>query len=135
MLVFASVRELSAPQCLAGAPRPLLGQLIAGRALVAAIGSIWLTPSTKLIAPDLGQLQYARDPTLEGVSAYYRPWSLDAPCADNDGGGVSLPTWCDEFGGGRYGLKQTMWPKPTESGLCDQVVVVVVVGGGGDRWW
>ena len=38
MLVFASVRELSSPRKVDGAPRPLLGQLIAGRALVAAVG-------------------------------------------------------------------------------------------------
>ena len=88
-------------------------------ALAAAVGSVWLQRSSKSIVADLGSLQFTpMELGLQGVEAWFRPWSWDAACTAQSSA-ERLRSWCFTNGTGRYGLRHTMLPDPQPSGQCD----------------
>jgi potassium/chloride transporter 9 len=95
-------------------------------ALVVAIGSVWFSPTSKLIVDSLADLQYVPDDlaaNLTNVTISYRPWAWERDCPE-DLPGSDHTSWCNlglDKGGGNftYGLKTTMFYHPAPSGQCD----------------
>ena len=92
-------------------------------ALVVSISSVWFSHEDIRIIHNLSAQQYTPDDLtqFEGLSAYYRPWALRAPCPADPPG---VHSWChlgSKLGGGNghYGLLETLQYSPAPSGMCD----------------
>lgn len=100
-------------------------------ALIVAIGSVWLSGSSHVVAANLSSLAFTPEAgscdadgscvDLVNVTASYRPWAWSAECPPTPAG--AAPEWCHlggaSGGNGRYGLGETLAYSPVGSGQCD----------------
>ena len=100
-------------------------------ALIVAIGSVWLSGSSHVVAANLSSLAFTPEAgscdadgscvDLVNVTASYRPWAWSAECPPTPAG--AAPEWCHlggaSGGNGRYGLGETLAYAPVGSGQCD----------------